>query len=415
MKNRRVLVSGAGIAGPVLAYWLHRYGFEVTVVERADRVNDGGYAIDLRGTAVEVVERMGLLEEIQRQSTHLGGMSYVNSKGKRVATMATDALGGAGFVADVELLRGDLATIFHEATEESVEYLMGNTITGLNDTGDEVEVEFSEAGRRTYDLVVGADGVHSNVRGLAFGPESRYLRHLGCYICIYTTTNMLDLDRWGVFYNKPGKAAGIQSARDNTEAKAMYYWMAEPLTYDRRDVQRQKELLVQAFSDMDWEVPRILATVWDAPDFVFDSVCQIVMDEWHSGRVALVGDAGYCAGVTAATATSLAVVGAYILAGELKAADGDYGTAFPRYQQEMSEWVEANRALAPKNAKGLLPQSRAGIFARNMFIKALPYIPGTSSYEKIATMVRLKDYESTAGPMTSSRRAGVAVRAVDSD
>ena len=396
MKNQRVLISGASIAGPVLAYWLNRYGFDVVVVERAPQVRDGGYAIDLRGTAVEVVERMGLLPQIREQSTHLGGMSYVNAKGKRVATMGTDSLGGAGFVAEVELLRGDLARIFYDATAGDVEYLLGNSITSITEGADSVRVEFTDAAPREFDLVFGADGVHSNVRSLVFGDESQFLRHLGCYISIFTTENLLDLDRWGLFYNTPGKAAGIQSARDNTEAKAMFYWNTEPLVYDRRDIDRQKQLLTEAFAGQGWEVQRILATLPDAPDFVFDSVCQIIMDKWSKGRVALVGDAGYCAGVTAATATSLAVVGAYILAGELKVAGDDHTLAFQRYQDEMQSYVEANRELAPKNAKGLLPTSNLGIFMRNMFIKALPYLPGTSSYEKIATSVTLKDYEKTS-------------------
>src|SRR5436190_4938255 len=194
MTNRTVLISGASVAGPALAYWLRRYGFHPTVVERAPAPRAGGQAIDLRGTARAVVDRMGLMADVRQAHTGVRGMAFVNGAGKRVASIGADMFGDSGGpIADIEILRGDLVRILYGATRDDVEYLFDDSVTALADGDDGVKVTFERAAPRTFDLVVGADGVHSTVRGLAFGPESEYARDLGCYISIFTAPNRLDL------------------------------------------------------------------------------------------------------------------------------------------------------------------------------------------------------------------------------
>ena len=201
MGNRDVLISGAGVAGQALAYWLSRSGFSPTVVERAPAPRGGGQAVDLRGAAIEVAARMGILDAVRKQRTQTRGTSYVNSSGKRLASM--DAAFGVIDPADVEIVRGDLGRILYEATRDDVEYIFGDSVTGIAEQGQEVRVTFERAPARTFGLVAGADGLHSAVRAAAFGPEARFLHHLGLYLAVFTCPNDLGLDRWQLIYAEP--------------------------------------------------------------------------------------------------------------------------------------------------------------------------------------------------------------------
>ena len=223
---------------------------------------------------------------------------------------------------------------------------------------------------------MGADGVHSNVRALEFAEESAFVRHLGCYVSSFTTDNDLDLDGWELMYSEPGRTAGIYPTRQSAEARALFFFASPPLHYDRRDLDAQKDILAKAFSSAGWEVPRLLDAMWRAPDFYFDTVSQVHMPGWSNGRVVLVGDAAYCPSPMAGVGTSLALVGAYVLAGELASAAGDHRAAFDRYQNEMRSYVARGQKLAKGNAIGLIPRSRTQIWFRNQTIRALPYCPG---------------------------------------
>jgi 2-polyprenyl-6-methoxyphenol hydroxylase-like FAD-dependent oxidoreductase len=341
---------------------------------------------------------MGLMEDVRRAHTGARGMAMVDGSGRRLASMGADLLGDSGgAIAEVEILRGDLVRILHEATRDDVEYVFGDSIGAVSQHEGGVEVAFEGGRTRKFDLVVGADGLHSNVRGLAFGEEPEFVRDLGAYVSIFTAPNRLDLEGWELMHNAPpGKTVGLYPVRNGAGAKAMFYFASEPLVYDRRDVGRQKELLSEAFSGVGWEAPGLLEAVRDAPDFYFDRVAQVLMDSWSNGRTVLVGDAAYGPSPMSGMGTSLALVGAYVLAGELAAAEADHRAAFDRYEEEMREYVGRGQEQV-KGASGfLLAKSRSRVWLRNQFIRMLPYMPWkgliAGGVQKAANAIALKEY-----------------------
>jgi 2-polyprenyl-6-methoxyphenol hydroxylase-like FAD-dependent oxidoreductase len=398
VKNGNILISGASIAGPALAYWLRRYGFNCTIVERAPALREGGYKIDIRGAAIDVAERMDILAEIRQRNTGMRGTSFVNRVGKRIATMDADLFGGrAGD--DVEIMRGDLAHILYEATRQNTEYLFDDSITSISQHEAGVDVGFAHNPPRRFDLVVGADGLHSNVRALAFGQESTFIQHLNHYIAIFSIPNYLNLDRWELMHAAPGKTAGIYSTRQHSDAKAMFIFAAPPLEYDRRDSAQQKQILAKTFAAEGWEVPQMLKHMAAADDFYFDSISQVRMECWSKGRVVLVGDAAYGPSPASGQGTSLALVGAYVLAGELATAANEH-MALCSYEREMRAFVEQNQRLAPENLKGMVLHSRPQIWFQTQMIRLLPHLPAkdkiigriADAIHSAATAITLKNY-----------------------
>ncbi|MFI8962726.1 FAD-dependent monooxygenase [Streptomyces sp. NPDC053493] len=391
-RNRTVLISGASVAGPALAYWLRRHGFCPTVVERAPALRDGGYAVDFRGEAhLSVLRRMGILPALEAARTGTGSLRYVNAAGKPQAELPADLFAG-----DLEILRGDLARVLHDATKDDTEYVFGDSVTSLTEDADGVDVTFERGAPRRFDLVVGADGLHSLTRRLTFGPEERFVRHLGVYCAVFTTANHLGLDRTGHAYRTAGKLVAMYSARHNTEAKAMFYFGSPLLGLDRRDVPRQQAVLHEHFAGNGWESDRLLHAMRHAPDFYFDSVGQVRMDTWTRGRVALVGDAAACPSSLSGMGSGLALVGAYVLAGELAAADGDHTVAYARYEHEMRAYATGCQKMGDGVAKLMVPDSRLTASLLNRYYKALPYLPGKNMAARIARRtaenITLRDY-----------------------
>ena len=375
MPAKTVLISGASIAGPALAYWLRRHGFTPTVVEIGSGLRPGGQAVDLRGAGREVVERMGIMPQVRQASVDERGMANVNVDGRRVASMSAELFGGEGMVAEIEIMRGDLTQILYDATKDGAEYLFDDRIAELHQGDDGVRVRFASGAVRTFNLVVGADGVHSGVRRLAFGPEAEYIRPLGAYTAYYTVPDPGDLDHWFLMYNAPGgRVAAIRPDRHGT-AKAMLSFTSQPLGYDRRDVGRQQKILAEAFAGVGWRVPAMLRAMPDAPDFYFDALCQVHVPTWSRGRVALLGDAGYCGSPLAGLGTSMALVGAYVLAGELATAHGDHEVALVRYQEVMRDYVKQCQTLPPGGVKSFAPQSQAMISTRNLSMRMMTHWP----------------------------------------
>jgi 2-polyprenyl-6-methoxyphenol hydroxylase-like FAD-dependent oxidoreductase len=377
LMNSNVLISGASVAGPTLAYWLCRHGFTPTVIERTPVVRKGlgGHAVDLFGPSVDVAEWMAVLPQVQAARTQTELISF-ERPGKSPVTVDFSRLVAGISERHVEIMRGELASILYEATRNDVEYLFGDSIRTLDQDAGGVRVTFERGAPRSFGLVVGADGLHSNVRRLSFGEESRFRRYIGGYLGVFTLPNYLGLDGKMVTYNAPGKLAAMYPVRQTGEARAGFLFRrTEEIEYDHRDLEQQKRLLREAFADDGWEVPRILAELEHATDFYFDSISQIIMDSWSNGRVTLVGDAGYSPGPAVGGGTSVAVVGAYVLAGELRDAGGDHIVAFRKYENQMREFVRRSRTIGPSSMKTLIPATPRQVWLAAQLMRLVPRLP----------------------------------------
>jgi 2-polyprenyl-6-methoxyphenol hydroxylase-like FAD-dependent oxidoreductase len=365
-----VLVSGAGVAGPTLAWWLHRRGLTPTVVERrsALRAGDGGHAVDLFGPAVEVVARMGLADAVQSARTRTATLSYVRP-GRRPVEVDVATLSAGVSDRHVEILRGDLVSLLAAATRDDVEYVFGDEVTGLTDSGAGVEVTFASGTERVFDLVVGADGLHSGIRRQVLGdvPELFLGGYLGVFSLPYEQLGFADV----------GRTVGVYGVGDGSRARAVFLFRsAHELSFDHRDLPRQRELLRAAFGDLGWEVPRLLRALTDAEDFYFDAISQVRLDRWSRGRVTLVGDAGYCPGQAVGGGTSLAVVGAHVLAARVAAARGDPADGYAAYERAMAEPVRQSRRIGPAVLRALVPGSRAQVRLTPVVLRVLASLPG---------------------------------------
>ncbi|MFD5326872.1 FAD-dependent monooxygenase [Streptomyces sp. NPDC127092] len=376
MPNNEILICGAGIAGPALAYWLRKGGFTVTIVERAPAPRPGGQTVDLRGAGRTVIERMGLMDRARADSVDQRGFALVDASGRVTARVPADSFGGEGIVSEIEILRGDLARLLYEATRPDTEYLFDDTVTAIDQNADGATVTFEKAAPRRFRLVVGADGPHSVVRALAFGPEREFVHPLGLYTAWFTAIDDLELDGWYLMHNAPGGlVASARPGRLPGEIKAGFSFRSPPIAYDRRDITAQQELVAQRFAGVGWETPRLLRAMRTAPDFFLDSMGQVRLDRWSRGRVALLGDAGYCATPLTGLGTSLALVGAYVLAGELDAAADDHRIAFRRYDEVMRPYVSQAQQLPPGGASGFAPLGRLGIRLRDLSMRQMTRWP----------------------------------------
>src|SRR5215510_7776701 len=390
----RVLISGAGIAGLTVAYWLRRYGFTPTIVERAPSLLKGGYKIDIRGTALQVLRRMGVHDAVVAASTDMQGALLVDGDGKVLNRMSGDEFGHR-VGEDLEIVRGTLCQILMDHIPDA-EFIFGDSIRAISQSSDRVRVEFTKNSPREFELVIGADGLHSKVRAIAFGDEARFLRDLGLYLCVYTVPNYLKLDRMEMQYSELGRVAAIWSSRGDANAKACFGFTA-PVRIDLHDRAHQQRVLADVYEGIGWEVPRLLELMPGAHDFYFDAAAQIRMDQWSQGRVALVGDAGYCASPMSGQGTSLALIGAYVLAGELAAASGAYQVAFRQYEKEMRPFVALNQALGLKSANLMRSKEKKNVMTwlLEQIVRIAPGLFINRSTQRIhqaANAITLKDY-----------------------
>lgn len=345
MTKPRVLISGASVAGPALAHFLHRDGYEVTVVERAPALRDSGYAVDFRGAAFDVLAELGILDEVRGHDTGMGGTTLVDETGAEVGRLPAEVFAGG-----LEVPKRELTRILHRLTADAVEHVFDDSVVALTEHASGVAVEFERGPAREFDLVFGADGVHSEVRRLVFGPHERVLRHLGMSGAGFGTDNHLGLDRSGLLQSSGGKAIYlVNTGAPGRLAVSLSFATTSP-ELDRRDRGEQERAVRAAFAGHGWQAPRLLDAMTAADDFHFASTCQVDLDRWSRGRVALVGDAGYCAAPTSGAGTSQALIGAWALARRLAGAGGDHLAAFAAYEAELRPYVAGNQAIGRRVA-----------------------------------------------------------------
>lgn len=349
-KSPRVLVSGASISGLTTAYWLARYGFEVTVVERAPHLRPGGHALDVRGPAIEVAGRMGILPTIRDRSTRLTGIAVVDADGNELFRSTESTLtGGRLDSPDVEILRDDLCQVLHEAVGSRVEYVFGDSIASLTQDESGIDVTFATTTPRRFDLVIGADGLYSGVRRIAFGPDEQLLRTVGdLYVATFGMPNFLGLERWQVMYRQPDSVGAlVMGLRKDVNARTYLGFNApEGLAYDVRDIAAQKRVLAERVAGAGWVIPQIVEHMMHATDFHFYSLSQVRTSTWSRGRIVLVGDAGYAVSLGTGQATSVAMVGSYVLAGELAAHRDDLVSGIASYEDDLRAYVTRNQDIA---------------------------------------------------------------------
>ncbi len=346
--HNKVLIVGAGIAGPAVAFWLKKYSFEPTIIERKACLDQGGYAIDLRGIAVDVAKKMAIYDKICGMRTHISKGQYVDDNGQILKEEEGETF---GFRQDeeVEILRGDLIEILM-AQVADVPCHFNTEISSLTEHNEGIKVVFTNGKEASYDLVIGCDGLHSATRKLAFSPEEYTIHDLGCYISIFSMPNYLHLEHTMVEYEHGQKVVHVSSDRDASISLAGFMFQSDKKPKSLREKNAQIEFLSSEYQNIGWETSKILSYAKQSKDFYFDNIAQVKMPSWSKGCVVLLGDAGYCASPLSGQGTSLALVGAYVLAGELKAAKGNYTHALQQYNRVLKDYVEANQAFGEWNS-----------------------------------------------------------------
>ena len=394
----RVLISGAGIAGPTLAYWLAHYGFTPTIIETAPRLRTGGYVIDFWGAGYDIAERMGLLPEINRKGYLVREIRVVGRAGQRLAGFRSDAFSRMTQGRFVSIPRGDLAASIFAKIEGNVETIFGDSLDRIEQSGKGVEVTFQSGGTRQFDLVIGADGLHSRVRQLVYGEQGRFEKYLGYKVAALEVKGYRPRDELVyVMYTQVGQQVVRFAMRDD---RTMFlFTFADKNITGVDTVESQRAVLRERFGASGWECPEILQALDSCKDLYFDRVSQIQMEprrgSWTRGRVTLVGDAASCVSLLAGQGSALAMVGAYILAGELHRTRGDYAAAFGRYQDLFGPFVLNKQKSAIRFAGTFAPKSSFALFLRNQIFKlmAIPWIADLAVGRDLADTIALPDYK----------------------
>lgn len=371
----RVLIVGAGIAGPTLAYWLHRLGHEPTLVEVAPAARCGGYLVDFWGAGFDVAERMGIVPELRCSGYRLTEVRAVGRDGQRISSFAPSAFVGTGD-RYVTIARSDLASAVCGASGGRIETVYGDTVKALDDDGDRVCVTFRSGARRDFDLVVGADGLHSQVRALAFGPQERFENHLGIVVAAFDVAGYRPRDELvAVMHADVGFQMLRLSLRDDLTLFLLTLRGGGDVPLDRPG--EQQAMLRRGLAGAGWEVPAILDSMAEARTFYFDRVSQIRMPSWSRGRVALVGDAAACPSLLAGQGSALAMVEAFVLAAELARTDGDHVAAFAAYHARLADFLRSKQDAAKGLGLAFAPRGRVQLAVRNGVLRLLnlPRIP----------------------------------------
>ncbi|MFD6155826.1 FAD-dependent monooxygenase [Nocardia sp. NPDC060256] len=363
----RILIAGGGIGGNAVALQLLRAGIRATVVERAAAPRPGGQAVDLRGPSCEVAERMGLMPGIRKHQLDERGMKFVDAAGRDVLRMPTELFDGKGGVAEIELTRGDLNQVLLDALAGAggVDYRYGEWIAELAQDEMGVEVTFASGAQQRFDIVIGADGLHSGTRRMVFGPEEEFSTYLGGYMSFFTLPTPDSVENnWFTMHSLVGATnIGLRPDADPATSKALVTIRTDADPALRRDVSAQQDLIRQRLADGGWEAATITAAMAEATDFYFDDLARIDMPTWSKGRVVLLGDAGYCGSPLTGNGTAMALIGAYVLAGEIATHAGDPEQALARYEEVLRPFIAKAQELPPGGLKAMTPKSSFGIRA----------------------------------------------------
>ena len=376
MGSKTVLISGLGVAGPTLAFWLKATGFVPTLVEHAPALRNGGYVIDFWGLGYDVAELIGVSYDLNQIGYHIREMRIVDRRGKRVAGFGTNVFLELTDGRYVTIARSALSHVLTEKIANTVEIIFGDEVRGLRELDECVEVVLEHAGKRSFDLVVGADGLHSKVRRLIFGPQDRFEKQLGYMVAAFETPAYRPRDNdVYVMFSEPGRMVGRVTLRDDRTLILFVFTADNAAPGSLPDLAGQKAMLRERFGDGVWECPQILDALDRTDTLYFDRVSQIRMPAWSKGRVALVGDAAYCVSLVAGQGSALAMTGAYVLAGELAKASGRHLEAFANYERLLRKFIDEKQRGAESFAGAFAPRTRWGLFLRNQIINAAA-IPG---------------------------------------
>ena len=367
----QVAISGAGVAGAALAHWLHRTGHTATLIEQAPEFRTGGYLIDFWGVGYQVAKRMGIEDPIRKAGYQVERVRSVGSGGEVKADVNVDAFRGVLGDDLISLPRGDLAAAIYATIEDKVETIFGDSIATIDEHGDGVRLTFEKSAPRDFDLVIGADGLHSNVRRLVFGPEQDFEHYLGCKVAACVVDGYRPRDELVyVMYSTPSRQLDRFALRDD---RTMFLFIFRD-AHDSTGA-APKEQLRNEFGGTGWEAENILATLDDVDDLYFDVVSQIRMDRWSRGRVLLIGDAAGCISLLGGEGTGLAIAEAYMLAGELARAGADYRDAFDAYEERLRPFIKAKQAGAVKYIPYFATKTRFGLWFRNLAMRAMNFGP----------------------------------------
>lgn len=350
--KKNILVSGASFAGISTAYWMKQFGYNVTVVEIAEGLKKGGTPVNIREDTADIAKRMGLLDQIQSNKIDMELMEFKNSDDVTERVEIREQLAEDEY----EIERDVLLDIMFEAVQDDVEFIFGDSITSLKEESDGVEVVFKGGQKRSYDLVFGCDGIHSAVRKLYFGEEAEFSHFLKTYFSITIVDKLLIRENTTQMYNEPGKAVMLNSYNNKTDI-VLCFSSEKELPYDYRNEEQQRDIILNQFSGLGWRTPELLEEVKNSKTFYFDKLCQMKMPSWTKGRVALVGDAGYCASPAAGMGGSLAIDGAAALADAFQKNHGNYELAFQEYNQSFRPFIEEVQANAEMMVDFLVPRT----------------------------------------------------------
>jgi 2-polyprenyl-6-methoxyphenol hydroxylase-like FAD-dependent oxidoreductase len=390
---KTVLISGAGIAGPMLAFWLKAAGFEPTLIERAPALRSGGYVIDFWGLGYDLAERMGLVADINRVGYRVREMRIVNGRGRRIAGIGTKIFAELTGGRYVTLARSDLSRLLFQKVQDGAEFIFDDEIVALEQDSDGVQVRFRHSGERRFDLVIGADGLHSAVRRLAFGPQHQFETDLGYIVAAFEVRGYRPRDEdVYVMYGQPGRMVGRFTLREDRTLFLLVF--VAPAASPPVTLEAQKGLLREIYRSAQWECPHILEELDRTTELYFDRVSQIRMESWSRGRVALVGDAAFCVSLLAGQGSALAMIAAYVLAGELADSGGRYQEAFAKYEAVLRGFIDLKQRGAARFAGAFAPRTRWGLCFRNQVIKAfaIPGLPRLAVGREIVDTLRLPNY-----------------------